>query len=167
MKNVLVGILMVVSLSTYAYAEERVPQLSTLNKSEQRLKEQAQHEKTMREMFDAVEQCENAVRDLGKKAEQPKKEVTAQAAKSLPITAAKAEFTATNKTDLIDLINNMSTPILIGLYVVCFMFGGIIFYGIGKSTGHEKAMNEIRISNSQNLWNEYIKNLCGGQTHGR
>jgi hypothetical protein len=64
-------------------------------------------------------------------------------------------------------VSDYTTPILVGLYVVCFIFGGIVFYGIGKSSGHETAMNEIRISNAQNLWNQYLKSFTGGQTNGR
>jgi hypothetical protein len=64
-------------------------------------------------------------------------------------------------------VSDYTAPILVGLYVVCFIFGGIVFYGIGKSSGHETAMNEIRISNAQNLWNQYLKSFTGGQTNGR
>jgi len=62
-------------------------------------------------------------------------------------------------------VSDYTTPILVGLYVVCFIFGGIVFYGIGKSSGHGQAMNEIRISNSQQLWNQYLKSFTGGNIY--
>lgn len=148
MKIRLMVVLVVLSLVTIAHAEEVVPYYDS---------------KSSDEMLATVRKTLRRVETMNKKLDTPQPEISV-----IPIELVKSiepEKIQTEKSK--DKATDFATPILIGLYVVCFMFGGIVFYGIGKSSGHGQAMNEIRISNAQNLWNQYLKSFTGGQTNGR
>lgn len=144
-------IVMVISLFAYAHAAECVPcpdddaELSELDKS--------------------TIEMNKAVEDLGKKMAELESSM-----KTLPTTKT-VNFDIKPKEIKIETIKEkndyFSMPILIGLYVVCFIFGGIVFYKIGKTAGRESAIQEIQVSNSQQLWNAYLGSFKGGQTYGK